>query len=70
MPKKIEPRITKYMELCIICGKPAQWHHAIHTPQGSRDKASADGLLLPLCEDHHEGYAEPISAQLSIRSAG
>lgn len=55
MPKKIEPRITKYMELCIICGKPAQWHHAIHTPQGSRDKATADGLLLPLCEDHHEG---------------
>lgn len=53
--KKTVPKITKYMDLCIICGKPAQWHHAIHTPQGSRDKATVDGLLLPLCEDHHEG---------------
>ena len=52
--KKLVPKITDYMENCVICGAPAEWHHVIHTPNGSRDKASEDGLLLPLCPAHHQ----------------
>lgn len=38
----------------MICGNPiVEWHHAIHVPAGSRGKASEDGLVLPLCPEHH-----------------
>ena len=44
------------MDYCLAhnCFKGAHWHHVIHTPAGSRDKASEDGLVIPLCSTHHE----------------
>ena len=48
-----EPKITKYMYNCIICGKPAQWHHVLHG-YGMRHLADEDGLVLPLCPEHHQ----------------
>lgn len=53
MSKKIKPRITKYMDYCVICGKPAAWHHVFHGSAG-RKLADEDGLVLPLCPEHHQ----------------
>ncbi len=51
MSKKA-PRITAYMDTCAVCGKPAAWHHVLHGQ--NRQKADEDGLILPLCPDHHQ----------------
>lgn len=53
---KINPRITEYMERCMICGRLAEWHHALHGT-ANRKLASEDGLVVPLCPYHHrESY--------------
>lgn len=59
MAKKIRPRITEYMDCCIICGAPAEWHHTLH---GSANRAFADedGLVIPLCPGHHRTAKEAV----------
>jgi hypothetical protein len=52
LAKKIRPRITEYMDSCIVCGMPAQWHHALHGT-ANRKLADEDGLIIPLCPVHH-----------------
>ncbi len=47
------PKITPYMDNCIICGKPAAWHHVLHGHKW-RKLADDDGLVLPLCPEHHQ----------------
>lgn len=49
----ITPKITEYMDSCIICGKPAAWHHVLHGYRW-RHLADEDGLVLPLCPEHHQ----------------
>lgn len=56
------PKITEYMDNCIICGKPAAWHHVLHG-YGMRHLADEDGLVLPLCPEHHQ-YSD-ISAHVN-----
>ena len=46
--------ITKFDELCIICNKPATDHHHIFKGVKHRALAVKDGLILPLCREHHE----------------
>lgn len=53
MSKKVIPKITQFMDTCVICGKPAAWHHVLHG-FGTRPKADEDGLILPLCPEHHQ----------------
>ncbi len=48
-----EPRVTKYMDCCAICGAPAAWHHLLHGAS-NRKLADEDGLILPLCPAHHQ----------------
>lgn len=49
---KYKTIITKYPDYCIICGKPAEGHHC---PYGTANRklADEDGLVIPLCSEHH-----------------
>lgn len=48
-PKSI---ITKWMQYCMICGKPTEEIH--HALWGNKHKlADQDHLLMPLCSYHH-----------------
>lgn len=50
-PKSI---ITKWMDYCMVCGKPREHvHHALYNV-GKRKLADQDKLLMPLCAYHHE----------------
>lgn len=45
---------TEDMEHCIECGRqPVQYHHVFGGYAGNRDHATEDGLVIPLCLDHH-----------------
>lgn len=47
--------ITNYNNYCIICGRPrTDMHHCLKGNK-HRQLATEDGLLLPLCKEHHEG---------------
>lgn len=42
------------MEHCIICGKqPVEIHHTMFGK--NRKNATEDGLVVPLCWEHHRG---------------
>jgi len=42
---------TDDLDHCIICGRPAERHHIFG--KFSRKKSEEDGLILPLCPEHH-----------------
>ena len=46
--------ITKYTDYCIICGRPKDDIHHIFKGHKQRHLADEDGLVLPLCREHHE----------------
>ena len=49
-----ESIVTKWMQYCMVCGKPREHvHHALYNV-GKRKLADEDKLLLPLCAYHHE----------------
>lgn len=50
--KRLRSRLTDDLEHCFICGmSPVQIHHCIG---GCRRKLSdSDGLVVPLCLEHH-----------------
>lgn len=44
--------VTKYENICAFCGRPAEAEH--HLLFGiDRDKADADGIIIPVCNDCH-----------------
>lgn len=46
--------VTKYKDICIVCGRPAECtHHLIFGYGGRRKKADEDGLTIPVCNRHH-----------------
>ena len=46
--------LTDDMEHCIICGKsPVEIHHTMFGK--NRKLATEDGLVVPLCFEHHRG---------------
>ena len=47
--------ITKYNNLCVICGKPVVEQHHIFKGVKQRHLADEDGLILSLCKEHHTG---------------
>lgn len=46
--------ITKYNNYCLICGSPAEHHH-IFKGNKQRKLSDEDGLIIPLCKEHHTG---------------
>ena len=46
--------ITKYSDYCIICGTPKTDDHHLVFGVAKRQLADHDGLIMPLCRDHHE----------------
>ena len=59
---KIKSKMTSDLEHCFVCGRsPVQMHHCIG---GIRRKLSdSDGLIVPLCLDHHLGSKEGVHGQ-------
>jgi len=47
-------KITEYTDYCLICGKPAEIHH-IFKGVKHRTLCTEDGLVIPLCREHHQG---------------
>lgn len=47
--------ITKFDDLCIICNRPATDHHHCFKGTKQRHLADEDGLIIPLCKEHHLG---------------
>lgn len=47
--------ITDYMETCIICGAFTTDHHHLLYGTSHRKLADEDGLIIPLCKEHHLG---------------
>lgn len=53
MGAKKESIITKWLDYCMICGKPEE--HLHHCLYGNKHKlADQDKLLMPLCQYHHQ----------------
>lgn len=48
-----ESAITKYMDVCLICGAPREAIH--HGIEGTANRAKSDKwkLIMPLCARHH-----------------
>lgn len=47
--------ITHYNDYCLICGRPrTDMHHCL---KGNKQRrfADEDGLIIPLCKEHHTG---------------
>jgi len=57
--------ITKYMEYCLLCGKPkTDIHHLISG--GLRTTADADELYIPVCRECHQAiHANGAAMKLS-----
>lgn len=47
--------ITEYNDFCIICNKPRMDMHHIFKGVKQRRLADEDGLVIPLCQEHHTG---------------
>lgn len=47
--------ITNYDQCCLICGKPATDKHHLIFGTANRKLADQDGLIIPLCVEHHTG---------------
>lgn len=47
--------ITKYNDFCIICGSPTVERHHCLKGVKQRHLADIDGLIIPLCKEHHTG---------------
>lgn len=56
MAKKVKyySILTDDLEHCIECGRqPVQFHHVFGGYTGNRNHATEDGLIIPLCLEHH-----------------
>lgn len=47
--------ITEYDRYCIICGKPRTDMHHCLPGNAKRRLSDEDGLIIPLCHEHHLG---------------
>jgi hypothetical protein len=45
--------VTKYTDICIFCGAPAECEHHLLFGQGIRPLAEADGIKVPSCNRCH-----------------
>jgi ribosomal protein S14 len=58
--------LTKYNNICVICGRPKQDIHHLVFGRGLRELADEDNLTAPLCrmchdEIHNNGVASGLS---------
>lgn len=64
-PKSI---ITKWMQYCMVCGKPREHvHHALYNT-GKRKLADQDHLLIPLCQYHHEDSKNGVHNNVGMKT--
>lgn len=52
MGSKVKPVLTDDMEHCLLCGRPAEWHH-VFGGSGNRKLSDKYGYIVPLCPEHH-----------------
>lgn len=62
--------ITKYMDYCIVCGKPkADIHHLVFG-NSRRKWADEDKLVAPCCREHHEAFHQVKEMQVMSHIVG
>ncbi|MBR3645700.1 MAG: hypothetical protein IKN54_04715 [Lachnospiraceae bacterium] len=54
-PERAKSSLTKYMDYCLICGKPRQATHHILSGIANRKLSDNDRITMPLCYEHHTG---------------
>ena len=60
--------ITKWMQYCMVCGKPREHvHHALYNT-GKRKLADSDKLLMPLCQYHHEDSKNGVHNNMGMKT--
>lgn len=47
--------LTKYMDYCLICGKPRHSTHHLLSGIANRQLSDRDKVIIPLCFEHHTG---------------
>ena len=63
-----ESIITKWMQFCMVCGKPREHiHHALYNV-GKRKLADEDKLLIPLCAYHHEDSKNGVHNNVGMKA--
>ena len=50
--------VTRFNEICLLCGRPATETHHLVYGNGSRMLADMDGLTAPLCHQCHADIHE------------
>lgn len=45
--------VTEYTQNCIFCGTPTTDTHHLVFGSGHRKLSDKDGLVVPVCRDHH-----------------
>ena len=53
MAKELKSILTKYLDICVICGRPREELHHIFGNVANRPLSDADNLICPLCRAHH-----------------
>ena len=62
--------ITKYMEYCMICGKPKTDVHHLVYGNAKRRLADEDKLVAPCCREHHEMFHQDKEMQVMSHIVG
>lgn len=48
------------MEVCVICGRPAECTHHLIFGRSRRRLANDDNLIIKLCNEHHNMAVKPV----------
>ena len=62
--------VTKYTDICILCGRPAECEHHLIFGRGLRNLAEQDGLKVPCCNNCHNMGKERIHISIHVPMKG
>lgn len=65
MASVLKSIFTDDLDHCIICGAPAERHHIFGG--ADRKKSTEDGLILPLCPEHHRDGKNAVHINADMR---
>lgn len=59
MADKRKSILVDNLDYCYVCGKPYPHKHEVFFGVKNRKLSIKYGLILPLCQEHHEGDPSP-----------
>lgn len=62
--------ITEYNRYCLICGKPKTDDHHLLFGNTKRHLSDEDGLIVPLCREHHDFFHKTKEGQMCSKIIG